>query len=45
MSTLRRVGLTLASTALSLGLVALVAPASHADTSWDYNRVPVTKTK
>lgn len=34
MKNIRRIALTLAATALSLGTLAATGPAAHADTSW-----------
>ena len=39
-SVLRKVGITLAAAAMSVGLIAISAPAADADSSWGTRGVP-----
>ncbi|GGO73412.1 hypothetical protein [Nocardioides deserti] len=40
MNIARKVGITIAAAAVSVGLLGISAPAAHADTSWGYRIAP-----
>lgn len=40
MNIVRKVGITIAAAAVSVGLLGISAPAAHADTSWGYRVAP-----